>query len=73
MANPGQELNIPYRCDRSFPVAYGEPGFLQAGDTATVTGWWVAHATNPLYEVTREDGAVRAIYREQMIEYGSFG
>jgi hypothetical protein len=72
MAKEGQTLNIKYTCTKDFPLVYFEAGFLKAGDVATVTGWWIADAVNPLYEVTRADGEAHGIYREQLLEHGHF-
>jgi hypothetical protein len=72
MAKEGQKLNIKYTCTKDFPSVYFETGFLKAGDVATVTGWIVADWENPLYEVTRTDGEVQAIYREKLLKHRDF-
>lgn len=70
MAKEGQTLNIKYTCTKDFPPLYCETGFLKAGEVATVTGWWIADAENPLYEVTRADKEAIGIYRKQLLEHG---
>ena len=66
-------LNIKYTATRSarFSAWNFDPPWLEKGETATIVGWHVADALNPLYEVKRDrDGATKAIYRRDLMEYG---
>lgn len=70
---PGDQLSIKYAATRSasFSNWAFDPPWLNEGETATIYGWWVADAVNPLYKVRRDrDGAEKAIYRNLLLEYG---
>lgn len=65
-------FSIKYTCTRaaSFSVWSFDPPWLQAGETATIFGWYVT-GENPLYKVRRDsDGKEKAIYRDQLLRYG---
>ena len=69
-----KELSIVYTCTRttSFSAwSFDEP-WLNAGQTATIFGWWVADAVNPLWKIRRDsDGDEKAIHQSHLLEYGT--
>ena len=65
---------IPFRLSRNFqPSAWTllDPLFIYAGEDAQIVGYWLADATNPLYQVRNQSGVELPIYRRELIKHGA--
>ena len=50
--------------------AFDKPNML-AGESGTITGWVMAHATNPIYKITTDSGKEFVCHRQRLVEVGA--
>ena len=67
-----QTMNIKFTVTKPLKLSvwsFDQPR-LKAGETASIVGWYVADATNPLYKVQKANGEIFACHRQYIIEAG---
>ena len=50
--------------------AFDEPN-MRSGESGTITGWVMAHPTNPIYTVKADNGNEFVCHRERLVEVGA--